>query len=218
MYAATVSRPDIAFTVNTLCKVMSRPTPEIYAEAVACLVYLHHHRDLGLRYSSDASILAAYSDSDWATEKSTMGIAVMWHKCVIDWSSVQQPSTALSSCETKLMAGSETAKCIMYYRMLLDELGHPCDLPTKCFIDNTAARDLAYNPEHHKRTKHIERRHFFIRELVERLVLCVPFVKSKDNKADFFTKIFSPGDFFRLRQMVMNKPEPEPTPELEPTE
>ena len=76
MYAATVSRPNIAFTVNTLCKVMSRPTPEIYAEAVACLVYLHHHRDLGLRYSSDASILSAYSvsDSDWATDKSTTGI------------------------------------------------------------------------------------------------------------------------------------------------
>ena len=47
MYAATVSRPNIAFAVNLLCKVMSRPTPEIYAKAVACLAYLHHHRELG---------------------------------------------------------------------------------------------------------------------------------------------------------------------------
>ena len=28
--------------------------------------------------------------------------------------------------------------------------------------DNMAARDLAYNPEHHARTKHVERRRFYI--------------------------------------------------------
>ena len=32
---------------------------------------------------------------------------------------------------------------------------------TELHVDNQAARDLAYNPEHHKRTKHIDRRHFF---------------------------------------------------------
>ena len=36
-------------------------------------------------------------------------------------------------------------------------------------VDNTGARDLAYNPEHHARSKHIERRHFFIREMVENM-------------------------------------------------
>ena len=46
--------------------------------------------------------------------------------------------------------------------------------PSLLRCDNKAARDLAYNPEHHDRTKHIARRHFFIRELVEDGSLTVP--------------------------------------------
>ena len=46
-------------------------------------------------------------------------------------------------------------------------------------LDNKAAGDLAYNPEHHPKTKHIDRRHFYIRECVENLRLRVPFVKTR---------------------------------------
>ena len=61
-------------------------------------------------------------------------------------------------------------------------------------------------PEHHERTKHIERRHFFIREKVESGVLHVPFVKTDDNLADFFTKPLAPGKFEALRDAIMNVP------------
>ena len=30
--------------------------------------------------------------------------------------------------------------------------------------DSQSARDVSYNPEHHDRMKHVERRHFFIRD------------------------------------------------------
>ena len=39
----------------------------------------------------------------------------------------------------------------------------------------------------HQSTKHIERRHFFVREAVEDEKIRVPFVKTVDNLADFFT-------------------------------
>eukprot|EP00965_Chrysotila_dentata_P080761 2664739-Pleurochrysis_carterae.AAC.1 len=55
-----------------------------------------------------------------------------------------------------------------------------------------SAIDLAYNPEHHARTKNIDRRHFFVRERVESLEITVPFVNSADNMADFFTKPLPP--------------------------
>ena len=71
-------------------------------------------------------------------------------------------------------------------------------------MDNTAARDLSYNLEHHSRTKHISRRHFFIREKVESLELSVPFVRSVDNMADFFTKPLSAKSFFGFRDTIMN--------------
>ena len=71
-------------------------------------------------------------------------------------------------------------------------------------MDNQAGRDLAYNPQHHLRTKHTERRHFFIREKVEDHTLVVPFVRTADNLADFFTKPLGAKTFFPMRDTIMN--------------
>ena len=70
--------------------------------------------------------------------------------------------------------------------------------------DNQSARDLAYNPEHHDRVKHIARRHFFVRERVESGEITVPYVRSVDNLADFFTKALPAKQFFPMRDAIMN--------------
>ena len=54
--------------------------------------------------------------------------------------------------------------------------------------------------------KHVERRHFFVRECVENLQIVVPFVASAENLADFFTKVLPPKQFFALRDKIMNVP------------
>ena len=106
----------------------------------------------------------------------------------ISWSSRKQASVALSSCEAEIMAASEGAKEAVYFDRLLEELNHSDGRPVQVGCDNTGARDLAYNPEHHAKVKHIERRHFFVREMVENMRIRVPFVATADNLADFFTK------------------------------
>ena len=80
------------------------------------------------------------------------------------------------------------------------------DAPVEVSVDNTGARDLAYNPEHHAKVKHIERRHFFIREMVENMRIRVPFVRTADNLADFFTKPLPPRAFAEMRDRIMNVP------------
>ena len=72
-------------------------------------------------------------------------------------------------------------------------------------IDNKAARDLSYNPEHHDRSKHIARRHFFIRDRCEAQEIVVPCISTEDNDADFFKKPLPPKRFKMLRRRkVMN--------------
>eukprot|EP00965_Chrysotila_dentata_P022159 733722-Pleurochrysis_carterae.AAC.1 len=71
-------------------------------------------------------------------------------------------------------------------------------------MDNKSAIDLAYNPEHHQRSKHIDRRHCFIREKVETFDITVPFVRGADNLADFFTKPLPPRLFFPMLDLIMN--------------
>ena len=71
--------------------------------------------------------------------------------------------------------------------------------PTVLSTDNKAARDLSYNPEHHRRSKHVARRHFFIRDMVESFELVVPFVPTKENPADNAT------EFVRFRRIIVNE-------------
>ena len=61
-----------------------------------------------------------------------------------------------------------------------------------------------HNPEHHNRSKHIERRHFYIPDMVEAQEIIVPLVGTQENDADFFTKPLAPKRFKFLRRRVMN--------------
>ena len=85
----------------------------------------------------------------------------------------------------------------------LDELGERDPLPIDLHVDNTGARDLAYNPEHHAKSKHIERRHLKIRELVLDAVIRIQYIASKSNLADIFTKVLTGPAHARLRAMLM---------------
>ena len=44
------------------------------------------------------------------------------------------------------------------------------------FMDNESGIKVAYNPEHFGRMKHVDRRHFFIREAVEEHKMRVPYM------------------------------------------
>jgi hypothetical protein len=128
----------------------------------------------------------------------------MYNSAAISWGSKRQPSTALSSCEAEIMAASEGAKEAVYISTFLNELGMRDDSPIVMDVDNKGAIDVAYNPEHHNRMKHVARRHFFVRDLVEEGRLVVPYVKSADNIADMFTKPLPYPAFRALRNRCMN--------------
>ena len=99
------------------------------------------------------------------------------------------PVASAQSFRTKTSdIASEAAKEALALRMFLADLGVCDGAPTSLASDNQAAIATAYNPEHHSRMKHVERRHFFVRECVENLHVVVPYVPTCDNLADFFTK------------------------------
>ena len=150
--------------------------------------------------------LEELSDSDWGVKHSTTGWVYMYNSACISWGSKKQPSVALSSCEAEIMAGSEAAKEGLYLSNFLEELSLKGKEPIDLSLDNQSAIAIAYNPEHHARTKHVLRRHYFIRECVENLQIRVPYVGTSDNLADFFTKPLPAKAFYRLRDLIMNVP------------
>ena len=204
LYCAVNTRPDVSYAVGMLCRAMGKPTPDLYLDALRVLYYLHHHQDIGLRYGASDLDLSGMSDSDWAVRHSTTGYVFTYAMAAISWGSKKQDSVALSSCEAEIVALSEAGKESVHLSRFLDELGFGAANPPQLATDNSGARDLAYNPEHHDRVKHVERRHFWIRELVEQQQLVVPFVSTHANLADFFTKPLEGNNFFRLRNIIMN--------------
>ena len=206
MYACTSTRPDIAFPVHQLCKCLQKPTPELIEDADRVLTYLYRHSSVGLTYTKEQAALAGYADASWEVRNSTSGWVVLWQSAALTWGSRKQKSIALSSCEAEIIALSEAAKDVVYLRRLVSGLGHAEPGPTQLSTDSQSARDISYNPEHHDRMKHVERRHFFIRDMVEKFELEVPFVRTADNVADMFTKPMKDANaFHRLRKLVMNE-------------
>ena len=207
MYSCTSVRPDIAFVVHRLCTCLTRPTPALVSEAKRVVSYLAMHSTIGITYDSVRTELSAYSDASWEDRRSTSGWVVLANLAALSWGSRGQKCISLSSCESEIVALSEAAKDVVYHRKFDKGLNNITESvpPTDLYCDNTGARDLSYNPVHHDKTKHIARRHFFVRDMVEAFELRVPFVRTEDNIADFFTKpMKSFRQFSTFRDKIMN--------------
>ena len=72
-------------------------------------------------------------------------------------------------------------------KKLLHDYGIPQEMMS-VFYDNTSAINLSKNPVQHSKSKHIEIRYHFIRDLVEDKIVCLEFIHTDIQKADIFTK------------------------------
>ena len=70
------------------------------------------------------------------------------------------------------------------------------------FCDNMSAINISKNPVQHSRTKHIDIRHHFIRELVENKCIVLEHVGTSDQLADLFTKPLDATRFKTLSRSI----------------
>ena len=140
-----------------------------------------------------------YSDSDWAGDKdnrrSVSGFIMFLCGVPIVWRSKQQKSVALSSSEAEFVAASEAVKEILFVLQVLESMGIKVKTPVTVRVDNMGAIFMTDNSSSSSRTRHIDTRWHFVRELVEGKVVEIIFVKSAENKSDGFTKNIS-GDLY----------------------
>ncbi|CAL5390796.1 unnamed protein product [Camellia sinensis] len=87
---------------------------------------------------------------------------------------------------------------LMWLQSLLSDIGLDWSGPMTLYCDNKAAISIAHNPIQHDRTKHIEIDRHFIKEKLNKGVICMPFVKSEDQLADVFTKGLSSKVFHHI--------------------
>jgi hypothetical protein len=109
----------------------------------------------------------------------------------------------LSSCEVEYMTLFEAAKEAIWIRQFLHELEFRDDNQfVLIFADNKNAIDLIINPLYHKRTKHIEVRWHWIREMVDRKKIILRYLPISEMIADGLIKSLPALAFSKFRIML----------------
>ena len=76
----------------------------------------------------------------------------------------------------------------MWLRQFLSELGYPPSTPTIIYEDNNSAINIIQNGNDKGRTKHMDIRYQYIRELVQNRHISVTYRPSSQMTADILTK------------------------------
>ena len=90
----------------------------------------------------------------------------------------------------------------MAERALLEEIGQGKSCPIPLFCDNQGAIKVAYNPEMHRKMKHVAIRYCYIREAQSNGVITTSYVSTHDQLADAFTKPLAAPRFSYLREKM----------------
>jgi Reverse transcriptase (RNA-dependent DNA polymerase) len=200
----TITRPDIAYSVSFVSQFMQKPTKQHMELVDQILRYLKGAPGRGILMRNNGHVnITGYSDADWAgnpiDRKSTSGFCTFVGGNLVTWKSKKQATVARSSAEAEYRAMAVATCEIVWLRLLLQELGYDMNgKPTQLFCDNQAAIHIASNPVFHERTKHIEVACHFVREKVLDKTIETPFIRSKNQLADIFTKALPKSVFCEL--------------------
>jgi histone deacetylase 1/2 len=189
----TLTRPDLAFSVNKVCQFLHAPTTDHWTAVKRILRYVFDTLKVGITFArSSSTFLSAFSDADWAgsldDRRSTGGFAIFVGPNLVSWSARKQDTVSRSSTEAEYKALANATAELIWVEALLAELGVKLREKPCLWCDNLGATYLSVNPVFHARTKHIEIDFHFVRERVAKNLLGIRFISSKDQVADGFTK------------------------------
>ena len=94
----------------------------------------------------------------------------------------------MSTTDAEYIAAIEAAKEVLWMKNFLQELGMNQE-NYNLFCDSQSAIHLAKNPSFHSRTKHIEVRYHWIRDVVSSKLLKLEKILTGKNGSDKMTKI-----------------------------
>ena len=194
MYLSVLTRPDISYSLSYLSQFNNHYDTSHWKCAKHILRYLKGTVDYSIKYSNDELELQGFVDSDWGSDsvdrKSYTGFCFRLSNGPISWESRKQKTVALSSTEAEYMAITESAKEAIYLKNLLYDLTGS-DNHVTIYNDNMGAQKLSTNYIYHKRSKHIDIRYHFIREVVAANLIVLKYLPTAEMLADILTKSLS---------------------------
>jgi hypothetical protein len=105
--------------------------------------------------------------------KSTSGYCFSLGSTMIFWSSRKQGSIAQITAEAKYIFASAASREAVWLRKLLSDLFSAELEPTIIHCDNQSCIKLSENLVFHDRSKHIEMRYHYVRDMVQKNILSI---------------------------------------------
>ena len=202
----TATRLDLMFSVSLISIYMEHPTESHLLAAKRILRYVKGTVEFGVFYKKGGDDkFIGYTDSDYAGDqddrKSTSGYVFM-NSSAVSWSSKKQPVVTLSTTEAEFIAAASSACQAVWLRRILKSLNQVQTSPTVIYCDNVSAIKLSKNPVMHGRSKHIDVRFHFLRDLIKDEVVELLQCSTHEQITDIMTKPLKLEAFQKLRGLM----------------
>lgn len=206
-YLSCRTRPDLAPAVSILSSFNQEPGITHWKELIHCWKYVKGTKQLHLKLSpvtDPANSIKHYTDATWAddleTRISRSGSICFWKQCPIAWNSKRQRNIALSSTEAELNALSDGVQENQWIKFLVEELWNEKLNPSTFHIDNRGLAEKIKNFGSNSKTKHLDIKMKWLRDLKNRNEINVTLIPSEDMIADTLTKASNSESLNRLRE------------------
>lgn len=208
MYLSIGSRPDITYAVSYLSRYLDKPNKKVWNGAKRILRYLQETKTLCMIYEkqkNDKIELVGYSDSDWAADikdrKSVTGGVIYFYGNPVVWISKKQNCVTLSSTEAEYVAGCLIGAELIALKGIVKDITK-IGVDTILHMDNQGAIKISSTYENSKRSKHIDIKYHFLKDVVYKKILYIRYVDTKKNVADILTKSLGKILFHRHKEFL----------------
>ena len=210
-FISSRTRPDISYAVNIFSQFQNNPGMIHWDGLLKLLGYIHYTKHLKLSLFCQKIQIITYTDADFAANRddrtSMGGQLVLLDKSPITWRTFKEKCVSLSTMEAEFVALTEATKELLWFDRILNECINYKIVPNKkvkslMYVDNVATMDFTKSPIENYRTKHIDVKMFFVRDLIYKNVFDIKYVRSKDNLSDVFTKPLTKNELGKFKQNI----------------
>ena len=222
-YLAASTRPDILFAVHQCARFAADPKLS-HERAIKRIVRylkgtsnggitLRPNPKDGIKCYVDADFAGGYCDetkNDPVSVYSRTGYVIFYFGCPVLWVSKLQSEISLSTVEAEYIALSAAMRDVIPFVDQVNELSNifgemTPEIKLRCtlFEDNNGALELATKPRYRPRTKHIAIKYHHFREKVQKGIISIEAIDTKEQIADQFTKGLQVGVFQYLRSKLL---------------
>jgi hypothetical protein len=195
------TRPDISFVVRMVSRYQANRGQSHWKAVKKILRYLKCTADYSLCFQGENLQLMGYVDADRGGDlderKSTSGYVFLLNNGVIFWSSKKQSCISLSTMEAEFVAFSAVVQETVWLKRFSNHLDF-CENKTDPVLvhsDSQTAITYTKDPKYHSKTKHIDTKYNFVRDMMAKKQVCMQYISTHKRVADPFTKAI-PRDMF----------------------